>query len=170
MAIPFSPNNTVQTVGQFTAVFAHSSLWANNGSVNLKGFKLEDVFIHTDQLLDNSKMIPLVDGGVAVITNAMVAGRLTINTLRTSSCTNPISSSNTFNDPLGGDLVIIANYLQMLGDSIGGTLTLKYYVNNALITVAFQNVTVARCPPLILAGNDLPVYPVVLNYTYFLRT
>lgn len=151
--------NTVQTVGGFTAVFNHPLIVGS--PIPLKGFKLEDTFIHTDQLLDNSKLIPLVDGGTCTITNAMIAGKLTINALRVSD------------NYLDGDLIVIANLLQALGDNVGGTLKLTYgfsvngSANNSSIT--FTSVTVARCPPAIIAGNDLPVYPVILNYASYVR-
>lgn len=153
-------NNTVQTTGGFTAIFTHP-LIAAGAAIPLKGFKLEDTFIHTDQLLDNSKLIPLVDGGTVTITNAMIAGKLTINALRVST------------NYLDGDLIIICNTLQALGDYVGGQLKLTYGFsvngssNNDSIT--FNGVTVARCPPAIIAGNDLPVYSVVLNYANFVR-
>ena len=153
--------NSVQTVGGFNPTLVHPLINAG-AQVNLKGFKLEDVFVHTDQLMDNSKMIPLVDGGVCVITNAMLAGRLTINCLRVGLST--LETPNVY-----GDLILISNYLQGLGDSVGGTLTLNYKVNALSVQVQFLGVTVARCPPAIIAGNDLPVYPVVLNYCSYTR-
>jgi hypothetical protein len=139
----------------------------------LKGFKLEDVFVHTDQLLDNSKMIPLVDGGTCTITNALLAGRITINALRVANPASGGYSGQTFTD-LSGDLILIANFLQALGDWTGGSLTLTYSVGASGVGgtagITFNAVTVARCPPAIIAGNDLPVYPVVLNYASFTRT
>ena len=154
-------NNTIQTVGGFNPTFTHHLLNAG-GQFSLKGFKLEDVFVHTDQLMDNSKMIPLVDGGVCVITNAMLAGRITINCLRVGLSTL---------DPgcMYGDLILAANFLQAVGDSYGGTLALNYTVNGNPVQIQFLGVTVARCPPAIIAGNDLPVYPVVLNYCSYTR-
>ena len=154
--------NSVQTVGGFNPTFVHPLLNAG-AQVNLKGFKLEDVFVHNDQLMDNSKMIPLVDGGVCVITNAMLAGRLTINCLRVGGST--LETPNVY-----GDLILMANYLQSIGDSSGGNLTLSYKVNGLPVTIQFLAVTVARCPPAIIAGNDLPVYPVILNYCSYVRS
>ena len=171
MAIPSTGTNMVQTVGNFIASFSHP-LVAAGAAISLKGFKLEDVFVHTDQLMDNSKLIPLVDGGTVTITNAMLAGRVTINALRVG---NPASGGfigTSFSD-LSGDLVLIANFLQALGDNTGGTLTLSWGIGitgqQATAKITFSAVTVARCPPAIIAGNDLPVYPVVLNYASYLR-
>ena len=172
MAIPATGTNMVQTVGNFLATFSHL-LISSGAIISLKGFKLEDVFIHTDQLMDNSKLIPLVDGGTVTITNSMLAGRVTINALRVG---NPASGGfigTSFSD-LSGDLILIANFLQALGDSTGGTLTLSWGIGiagqQATAKIAFSGVTVARCPPAIIAGNDLPVYPVVLNYASYLRS
>ena len=126
MAIPSTGTNFVQTVGNFNAAFSHPLVLAG-AAVNLKGFKLEDVFIHTDQLMDNSKMIPLVDGGTVTITNSVLAGRLTINALRVSNPQSGGFSGQNFTD-LSGDFILIANFLQALGDYVGGTLTLTWGV------------------------------------------
>ena len=173
MAIPSTGTNFVQTVGNFVATFTHPLILGST-PITLKGFKLEDVFVHTDQLLDNSKMIPLVDGGTCTITNALLAGRLTINAMRVA---NPASGGyvgQTFTDLYSGDLIIIANFLQALGDSVGGSLTLSYSVGadgvGSTAGITFNWITVARCPPAIIAGNDLPIYPVVFNYASFTRT
>ena len=172
MNILSTGTNFVQTVGNFVATFSHLLILGKT-PITLKGFKLEDVFVHTDQLLDNSKMIPLVDGGTCTITNALLAGRLTINAMRVA---NPASGGyvgQSFTD-LSGDLILIANFLQALGDSTGGSLTLSYSVGadgvGSTAGITFNWITVARCPPAIIAGNDLPIYPVVFNYASFTRT
>jgi hypothetical protein len=171
MAIPSTGTNFVQTVGNFNAAFSHPLVLAG-AAINLKGFKLEDVFIHTDQLMDNSKMIPLVDGGTVTITNSVLAGRITINALRVGNPQSGGFSGQTFSD-LSGDFILISNFLQALGDNVGGTLTLSWGVGisgqQATAKISFNTVTVARCPPAIIAGNDLPVYPIVLNYASFMR-
>ncbi len=171
MAIPSTGTNTVQTVGNFIPSFSHPLILGGT-PITLKGFKLEDVFVHTDQLMDNSKLIPLVDGGTCTITNAMLAGKVTINTLRVGNPPNGGYDGDSYSD-LSGDLVLIANFLQALGDSVGGTLTISYGMgiagSSSTMKIVFSTVTVARCPPAILAGNDLPVYPVILNYANFQR-
>ena len=171
MAIPSTGTNMVQTVGNFVASFTHP-LILSGAAVTLKGFKLEDVFVHSDQLLDNSKMIPLVDGGTVTITNAVLAGRLTINAMRVGNPASGGYSGTSFTDT-SGDLILIANFLQALGDNVGGTLTLSWGIGisgqQATSKISFNTVTIARCPPAIIAGNDLPVYPVVMNYASFTR-
>ena len=171
MAIPSTGTNFVQTVGNFNAAFSHPLVLAG-AAVNLKGFKLEDVFIHTDQLMDNSKMIPLVDGGTVTITNSVLAGRLTINALRVGNPQSGGFSGQNFTD-LSGDFILIANFLQALGDNVGGTLTLSWGVgisgSQSTEKISFSTATVARCPPVIIAGNDLPVNPIVLNYASYMR-
>jgi hypothetical protein len=171
MSIPNTGTNTVQTVGNFVPTFSHPHILGGT-PITLKGFKLEDVFIHTEQLMDNSKMVPLVDGGVCTITNAMLAGKITINALRVGNPATGGFSGDTFFD-LSGDLILIANFLQALGDNLGGILTISYGMgiagSSSDMKLVFNTVTVARCPPAILAGNDLPVYPVVLNYASYVR-
>ena len=171
MAIPSTGTNFVQTVGNFNAAFSHPLVLAG-AAINLKGFKLEDVFVHTDQLMDNSKMIPLVDGGTVTITNSVLAGRITINALRVGNPQSGGFSGQTFSD-LSGDFILIANFLQALGDNVGGTLTLSWGVSVSgkpfTANVSFSTVIVARCPPAIIAGNDLSVYPIVLNYASYMR-
>lgn len=152
--------NAVQTVGNFVATFSHPSV-LDGAQITLKGFKLEDTFISTAQAIDNSKLIPLVDGGTVTITNPIRAGKLTINALRITNALTPAS----------GDMVLIASALQEAGvaDSAGGTIKFSFGFNGVQETITFNTVTLVSCPPITLAGNDLPVYPVVWNYASFNR-
>jgi len=150
--------HVIQTVGNFTSIFSHPLILAA-AQITLKGFKLEDTFVSAAQSMDNSKRIPLVDGGTIAITNAVLAGILTINALRVSKTMNIAD----------GDLPLIATTLQGLADSVGGTLTLSYGFLAATESITFHDVTVVSCPPIILAGNDVPVYPVMLGYSHFTR-
>ncbi len=154
-------NYRVQSVGNFTATFRHP-LILSNAAISLKGFKLEDTFVTSAQQMDNSKLVPLVDGGTVTLTNSMRAGRVTINALRVT---------NSITDPTTGDLPLIAMTLQGLSDNVGGTLVFSYPVTlngtDVTQTITFHYVTVVTVPPLIMAGNDIIVYPVVLNYAYY---
>jgi hypothetical protein len=153
-------SNSVQTVGDFTAVFSHP-LIAPNGSQGaqqvLKGFKLDDTFFTSSQLIENSKVIALVNGDTVTLTNAVKAGRLTVNALRVGDTVE------------SGDIIWIATLLQGAADAVGGVLTLSFGFNGAQETITFYTVTLVSCPPIILAGNDLPPYPVVWNYSRYTR-
>jgi hypothetical protein len=46
--------NVVQTAENFVATFSHSSILGGT-DVTLKGFKLGDIFVRTEQVMDNSK-------------------------------------------------------------------------------------------------------------------
>ena len=152
--------NSVQTVGDFTAVISHP-LIAPNGVAGaqqvLKGFKLDDTFFTSGQLLENSKIIALVNGDTVSLTNAIKAGRLTLNALRVGDSVE------------SGDMIWIATLLQGAADAVGGTITISFGFNGAQETITFYAVTLASCPPIILAGNDLPPYPVVWNYGRYTR-
>lgn len=152
--------NFVQTVGDFVTTFSHPLVIANGvpgAQITLKGFKLEDVFISSAQAIENSKLVPLVNGDTVTLTNAIKAGRLTVNALRIS---------DRLED---GDMPLIATYLQGLADNIGGFLRISFGFNGAQESILFTGVTLVSCPPIILAGNDLPPYPVVWNYGSFVR-
>lgn len=152
--------NSVQTVGDFVATFSHPNV-LGGAQITLKGFKLEDTFISTAQAIDNSKLIPLVDGGTVSLTNPIRAGKLTINALRIQNALNPAS----------GDMILIASSLLEAGvaDSQGGTISFSFGFNGVQEKITFNTVTLVSCPPITLAGNDLPVYPVVWNYASFTR-
>jgi hypothetical protein len=161
--------NSIQTVGDFVATFSHPKVLSIDGGrtgvgIPLHGFKLEDVFVSTAQAVENSKMVPLVDGGTVSLTNSIKAGRVTINALRTVSSAVAVSVTS-------GDIVVIANALQADGmaDNQGGTIMFSYGFNGAQETIIFEGVTLVSVPPLLLAGNDLPVYPVVFNYGSYKR-
>ncbi len=107
--------NSVQTVGNFTATFVHPLL--GGASISLQGFKQDQQFFDSVQTMDNSKVIPLVGGSTASLTNAVRSGSFTFNCVRIS---------NTIND---GDVVLIALTLQALADSQGGVLRITYGLN-----------------------------------------
>lgn len=152
--------NSVQTVGDFVCTFSHPLVpfgGVLGAQKALKGFKLDDTFLSSGQLIENSKLVALVNGDTVTLTNAIKAGRLTINALRVGSSMDD------------GDMPLIATYLQGLADNIGGVITISYGFNGTTETITLTGVTLVSCPPIILAGNDLPTYPVVWNYGSFIR-
>ena len=154
--------NSIQTVGDFVATMSHPSV-LNGTQLTLKGFKLEDTFVSSAQAVENSKLIPLVDGGTVQLTNSVSAGRLTINALRV---TNTLDTSG-----VSGDIVLIASTLQTAGvaDSQGGTINFSFGFNGKKESITFYDVTLVSGPPILLAGNDLPVYAIVWNYSHYER-
>lgn len=146
----------IQTVGDFTAILNHP-LVAGGVSISLKGFKLDDTFVTAAQDMDNSKRIALVDQGTVAITNAMKMGKITFNAVRVSQ------------NFLDGDLILIANLLQSLADNVGGLLRISYGFAGVTESVTFLGIALVSAPPLVLAGNDLPTYPIVFGYSDFVR-
>jgi hypothetical protein len=147
------PVNSIQSVGNFTATYSNlAAAFLAGLTVSLQGFKLEDVFVTSEQELDNAKNVPLVNGGVITLVNAQKAGKLTINATHFSS------------DPTQGDFVLIAQLLQSAALSVGGLLRFTTGLNGSNDPITFFGVTIARVPPIMLAGNDVPAYPVVVAY------
>ena len=148
--------HNVQSVSNndLSLILSHPVLAAAGfaADIALTGFKLEGQFLSSEQLLDNSKVVPLLSGDTISITNTNRSGTLTFNCTRASGSIEK------------GDIVAVANKLQELGDNEGGTLTVSYGFNWAVFKVTFYSVTVRSAPPLLMAGNDVPDYSVKLNY------
>jgi hypothetical protein len=149
----------VQAVGGGSAaslslVFSHTLLTAlfKADNVSLTGFKLEGNFLSTAQLLDNSKIVPLLNGDTITVTNTNKSGSLSFSATRASGSLEQ------------GDIVAISHKLLDLGDGNGGTLVASYTLNGKTFKVTFYGVTVKSAPPLNLMGNDVPDYSVEWNY------
>ena len=164
---------TIQNVGNFSILYTSSALGSvagktvngvtysgitsntgGSGSVYLTGFKLESVMVSAEQQIDNSKVIPLVNGDSITITNLCKAGILTFTASRTAAGLN------------GGDAVSVFDFVRSQGDD-GGTLEIAWRMNGKDHKIIFSGVCVQRCPPLTLAGNDVPEYPITLTYSNY---
>jgi hypothetical protein len=141
----------MQSVGDFSLVLTHPLVNAGK-SVSLVGFKVESSIIDSDQAMDNAKVVPLIGQIVAIITNTIRAGTLRFTAVRTTG------------DPTQGDIVAVSQLLQTLGDNIGGTLRASWGQNGAIKAVAFTAVTVKRCKPIHIMGNDIADYDVQWVY------
>ena len=126
-------------------------------SVALTGFKLSSNYLDTQQAIDNSFIIPLLNGGSIQITNDNTCGSMVITAIRTSTA---LSS---------GDIVAIASAQRKVsgGDSIGADIIVSFSFNGVAYKVQFYNCTVAQCKPLTLAGNDAPDYSVRFNFSHW---
>lgn len=151
-----APVHNVQSVASndLSIVLSHPVLLSAGyaGAIGLTGFKLESQFADTEQLLDNSKIVPLLNGDTITITNNNRSGTISFKCTRAAG------------DIAKGDIVAVANKLQELGDSQGGTLVFSYGFNGSVQKVTFSGVTVRSAPPLFMAGNDVPDYTVKFNY------
>lgn len=155
----------VECVGRVSFLLKHPILTAlaNANSeykdlksgVYLTGFKLEEVLIRTEGMIQNAKLIPLLNGDTMTLTNSNKSGIMTIACTRTAAGIK------------GGDLVSIADFIRSQGDSSGGELTVSWTRNGADKSLAFKTVCVQDCPPLQYAGNDLPSYGVKLTYATY---
>ena len=156
----------VQCVGRVTFMFDHPFLRALASAnptrygniaqgVALTGFKLESVVFGAEGMIDNAKLIPLLNGDTMTLTNACKAGRMTIPATRTSAGIEH------------GDLVSIGNFIRGQGDDVGGTLTVKWSMNGKPRSIKFKKVCFQKVDPLKLAGNDLPDMNVIMTYATF---
>ena len=164
-----SPSYIVQSAGAATIMYEHPK--ALNGpkfagadntlpagqKVALTGFKLNSNYMDSQQAMDNSFIIPLLNGGSIQITNDNTCGSITIVAIRTAVMLT------------SGDIVAIASAQRKIagGDAEGATITVSFNFNGTTYNVAFFNCTVAQCKPLTLAGNDAPDYQVRFNYSHW---
>lgn len=162
-------SRTIQAVGNFVAEYTsavlgtlkeadgnYDGITVNDGlgTIALTGFKLESMIVSASQQIDNSKVVPLVNGDSITLTNICKAGTLSFNASRTAAGLN------------GGDAVSVFDYVRSQGD-VGGTLKLKWLMNNQQHTMIFAGVCVKNIPPLQIAGNDVPDYQVQLTYSSY---
>jgi hypothetical protein len=155
----------VQNAGAATISYQYpNDLKAGEGNtlsagspVTLTGFKLNSNYLDTQQAIDNSFIIPLLNGGSIQITNDNTCGSIIISAIRTATKLE------------SGDVVAIASAQRAVagGDSIGATITVAFSFNGTQYSVKFFNCTVAQCKPLTLAGNDAPDYSVRFNYSHW---
>jgi hypothetical protein len=142
------PNN-VQSVGKFTMTFIHPNV-GGGVAITLRGFKLEETFLDATPLMDNAKVIALIDGTITV-TNAVRAGTLAFKVVRVG-------------DVMDGDLVAIYNELIKAGDSTGATLRIVYEFNGKQYPITFFTCCVKTGKPIILAGNDVNSNDIEFTY------
>lgn len=147
----FQTQHAVQAVGDVTITYTHDLV--NGGDpITMQGFKLASQFLNSEQVVDNSVIIPILGGGSLQLTNTNLSGTITFNCTRVSP------------DATEGDIVSIAQAQQKIADSLGATIVVSFGWNGAVFQITFHKCTVKRCPPILLAGNDAPDYSVQFNY------
>lgn len=145
------PRNTVQSVGNSTYTFTHPLV--NGGqAINVVGIKLEAQYLKARQMVDNSKVVLLVDGSAITLTNTARAGQFTLSVVD-----NGDTAAN-------GNFVAIARELQQIGDSLGGELRVATTINGIVNAITLMGITLKVFDLLLLAGNDIPEYPIEYNY------
>lgn len=158
------PSYVVQAVGAATISYTYglslgsgTNILTANTAVALTGFKLNNTYADTAQAIQNSVIIPLLNGGSVQLTNNNTCGTLSITAIRTSTALST------------GDIVAIASAQREVpgGDGIGSTITFSFPFNGKTFSLAFYNCTVAECKPIALAGNDAPDYSVKFNYSHY---
>jgi hypothetical protein len=172
--------SSIQAVGNFQAFITNASTILANGftenalsvQTQIKGIKLEDTFLSASQMIDSSKRVPLIDGSTAAITNMVTAGVVTFRCVRVGT------------DIASGDLPTIAAFIQKALPSLGSIIQVSYTIapatSGALVAGSalaaktenyfFVGCTLVRTPPIILAGNDVPVYEISFSYDDYYRT
>jgi hypothetical protein len=146
--------HAVQSVGDFSAALLHP-LVNGGASTSLTGFKMEGDIVNTAQLMDNSKVVPLLNGDSITITNTNRSGTITFSCCKLTG------------DVLKGDITAIASFLTSVGDSFGGTLRISFGLNGQTFSITFFALTVKTSPPLKVSGNDVPDYSIEFNYAEF---
>ena len=160
------PSYIVQNVGAATISYQYPSVLTGTGTnntltaaqaVTLTGFKLNQTYLDTAQAMDNSYIIPLLNGGSIQLTNNNTAGSITISAIRTSTMLT------------SGDIISIAQAQRAVsgGDSVGATITVSWSFNGTQYKINFYNCTVAQCKALTMSGNDAPEYAVVFNFSHW---
>lgn len=158
-----TPDYIVQATGESTISYSYpkaliigTETIGAGVEVTLTGFKLNDQFVDTSQALQNSVIIPLLNGGSIQLTNSNKAGSITFSVIRISA--------NYDKDSKICDISAIADAQRATGDSVGATITVAWEFNGKAYKLQFNKCTVVDAPPLKLAGNDAPSYNVVFNY------
>ena len=149
----------IQSVGKISMLYKHQDLvdagYGGSGGIYLTGFKLDSSFLDDNQLMDNSKIIALLNGDTISLVNSNMSGTLKFSVVRTAA------------GIADGDVVKISQFLKQIGSSKGGTLIITYELLGILVTTTIYNTTVKNVPAIRLAGNDLPDYGVQWNYTHY---
>jgi hypothetical protein len=149
--------HSVQAVGDFTSVFSHP-LVLGGLAIAMTGFKLEGEILDTTQLIENSKVVPLLNGSSITITNNNKSG-----TIKYNCCKHSGSLER-------GDITEIAGALLSVADSQGGTIRISFGLNGQTYAITFIAVTVKTCPPLKVSGNDVPDYGIEFNYADWVKS
>jgi hypothetical protein len=114
--------------------------------------RLNEEFFSAEPDQDSSFQEVLVSGATITITNHLLNGSAS---LRVVSTTGFVGT---------GDFIAALQLVQASKDTVGGTLTVIQDINGKRRVTIFWGVSVKRVPHLKIAGNTVPVYPVVLLY------
>jgi hypothetical protein len=114
--------------------------------------KLNEEFFNAEPDQDSSFQEVLVDGSTITITNHLLNGSANLRVLSTTGFVGT------------GDFIAALQLVQASKDDVGGTLTVIQNINGKRRVTIFWGVSVKRVPHLKIAGNAVPVYPVVLLY------
>ena len=120
--------------------------------------KLDAEFLRAEQFMDSSKMTVMVDGSCVIITNAILAGTMTLQLVPTTGLLAT------------GDAVAAFHLLKSVGDKVGGVISHSEVVNGKVITKFFYGMTVQNIPDDVAVGNDVAVYAAKIMYTGWIQT
>jgi hypothetical protein len=159
---------SIQSVTTFTATITNPAFLVapstggitalSSGGVLIKGIKLEDTFLTSNQLVDTSKRVPLIDGSTVGLVNGVTSGTLTFRCVRVGQ---------TF---ASGDLPTVASVLQKAGVTTASTIVVSYTIGGVTEQWTFSDSLLVKVPPLNLSGNDIAVYEVVFSYDDYSRS
>jgi hypothetical protein len=158
------PRSSVQRAGGTIIIYRHPFLAGQVSKASpvdsidvSKALKLNEQFFSADPAQDNAIQEVLVDGSTITITNSQLNGKATLSVVSTTGLVGE------------GDLIAAAHIVIASGDDIGGTLTVKQFINGKCRTTLFYGVTWANVPHLRIAGNAVVTYPMVMLYAGWIQ-
>jgi hypothetical protein len=120
--------------------------------------KLNATFLNAMPAQDSAIQEVLVDGSVITITNNSMAGSMTLPAVRTTGLVGT------------GDFIACAHLIIASKDAEGSTFTVQQIIDGKKITTIFYGVSFKNVPHLIVAGNAVIEYPVVMNYAGWVQS
>jgi hypothetical protein len=114
--------------------------------------RLNEEFFSADPDQDSSFQEVLVDGSTITVTNHLLNGSMSLRVLSTTGFVGT------------GDFLAALHLIQASKDDVGGTFIIIQNINGRRRVTIFWGVSCKRVPHLKVAGNAVPVYPVVLTY------
>jgi hypothetical protein len=154
------PRSSFQLAGGTIIKFRHPFL---SGQVNeaspvdeidvSRALKLNEEFFDAEPAQDSSFQETLVDGSTITITNHLMNGTANLRVLSTTGLVGT------------GDLIAAGHLIIASKDDVGGTLTVIQNINGKRRVTVFYGVSFKNLPHLKIAGNAVPVYPVVMLYS-----
>jgi len=153
------PQSSTQVAGGIVMKFRHPYLAGqiSNASpvdeIDVSScLKLNERFFSAEPAQENAIQEVMVDGSTITITNHSLRGKASLQVLQTTGFVGT------------GDLIAASHLIIASKDSVGGTLTIKQFINGKCRVTMFYDVHFTNVPHLILAGNAVVPYQMTMLY------